>query len=158
MREPRVAQHVREPGDRDPTRPEVLVPVRARRERRPRVVEVDQGQAIEADAPIEPGEERVDDRRIADVDAGSPRVGEVEAEPDVVRGRCPRRSRPSAIATSSSSVRAEAATATGRVLEDERRRLADDASDAREHLRDAVDEPGDADLDARRRDATRCGR
>ena len=90
------AEQVPEPDRPDPPGAEVLVAIQPRAPLGARVVEVDHDQAIEPDPRVEVVEEGIDDGRIAEVDAGTPGVGRVEAEPQSVprrRRRVPRHRR-----------------------------------------------------------------
>ena len=113
-----MAHEVPEPDRADPTRAEVLVAIGPRSARRARIVEMDQGEPVEPDPPVELGEQVIDGDGVADIDAGTPGVGRVEAEPDEI----------AADAASGQGVgdvhqliegRAEAPAAARRVLEDE---------------------------------------
>jgi hypothetical protein len=118
----RVADQVAEPNLADPPAADVLVAIVVRPGLGLRVVEVDEDQPPEPHAPLEGLEESVDRPRLVEPDAGAPGVGRVEAEPEAMIRDAELRSRvrdPGQLRDR----RADRPAATGRVLEDDHRRV-----------------------------------
>src|SRR6187401_2145195 len=107
---------------------------------------MDHDESLEADAVVESDQERIDHRRVADVDPGPPGLCDVDSEPDVPAVDPALRE---TIADEGELVerRPEPAPATRRVLEDEHR-VCGATGRPRQRLLDAVDEPADPVLDA----------
>ncbi len=84
MPEPWVGDHPGQPRPADPAGPDVLVAVRARPERRARVIEVDHPEALKTQLAVDAGDHVVHARERVDRVAGAPRVCRVEAEGEPV--------------------------------------------------------------------------
>ena len=80
MRKGGVAEHRAQPRRPDPTRPEMLVAVRPRRQVGFRVVEMHHHETIQADEAVERLDHAADDLRTGDLVARSPQMSRIEAE------------------------------------------------------------------------------
>ena len=141
-----MGQDPAQPGGADRARPEVLVAVHPRPELGLRIVQVDHRQAFEADPVVELGDEPVDALGRIDRIARAPQVGGVEADRDAPGAHATGGDRLEQ-ASELRHVDAQAAPATGRVLEDDQRR-AGLLGDLPERDRDAIGDARDPGLGA----------